>query len=114
MTNTTNPNLFRLIRELRKLSKQKNVNIWRRIAEDLEKPVRQRREVNIERINRVTKDKETIIVPGKVLGYGELDHNIKVAAFRFSEEAKRKIKNAITIQELMKENPKGNRIRIIG
>ena len=114
MTNTSNPNLFKLIRDLRKLSKQKNANIWRRIADDLERPARQRREVNIERINRVTKDKDVIVVPGKVLGYGNLDHNVKVAAFRFSEEAKKKLKNAITIQELMKENSKGSKVRIIG
>ena len=114
MTNTTNPNLFRLIRDLRKLSNQKKVNLWRRIAEDLERSTRIRREVNIERINRVTKDKDVIVVPGKVLGYGELDHNVKVAAFRFSEEAKKKLKNTITIQELMKENSKGSKVRIIG
>jgi len=106
-----------LISELNKKSREHEANIWKRIAEDLAKPTRQRRIVNLYKINKYTKDKETVIVPGKVLGVGEIEHSVVVAAFKFSGSALEKINKvgkAITITELIKESPKGKRIRIIG
>jgi large subunit ribosomal protein L18e len=87
--------------------------MWNTIADELEKPTRRRRSVNILRINRNTKANETIIVPGKVLGTGDMDHKVKVAAWQFSSAAKQKV-TALTIQELIKENPSGKNVRIIG
>ncbi len=111
---TTNVELKNLIEELRELSIKEKVNIWKRVAKDLSKSRRQRRNVNLDKIDKHTKDNETIIVPGKVLGDGNLTHKVKIAAFQFSELAKNKIKNSLKIQEIMKENPKGKNIRIIG
>ena len=113
-TGPSNPNLQGLIHELKRLSIKEKVKIWRRIAEDLSRSTRQRREVNLDRINRVTKNNDFIIVPGKVLGQGELNHNVKIAAWRFSESAKQKIKDTMSIEELIKSNPKGKGLRIIG
>ncbi len=116
-TGPTNTHLRNLIFELRKQSALQKVALWSRIADDLEKPTRQRREVNIYKINKCTKDGEIVIVPGKVLGTGDLDHKITVAAFRFSESAVQKIKNKakiLTIQELMKSNPKASNVKILG
>jgi len=116
-TGPTNPVLIKLIRELRKLSTKEKVNLWKRIAKDLEKPTRIRREVNIERIDRCTNTGEIAIIPGKVLSEGNLTKKLTIAAFRFSEKAKEKIDKigkAISIQELMKQNPKGKKVRIIG
>jgi len=110
----TNQNLVQLIRELKKLSNKEKVNIWKRVAKELERPTRKQREVNIWKINKVTKDNDTIIVPGKVLGEGELDHKVSVAAYQFSEGAKAKISNNMLIEELMQKNPKGSKVRIIG
>ncbi len=91
---------------------------WNRIASDLEKPTRQRRAVNLSKINRFTKENEIIVVPGKVLSSGELNHKLTIAAWQFSQKALEKInkKNAkaMTIQELMKTNIKEKRVRIIG
>ena len=102
-----------LIRKLKKLGRKEDVNLWKRVAEDLEKSIRRRREVNVNRINRVTKEGETIVVPGKVLGDGEIDHKVNVAAYKFSENAKTKL-NCMTIEELMDKNPKASKVRIIG
>jgi len=116
-TGPTNPNLKELIHSLKKLSLEKKVKIWKRIALDLEKPTRQRRQVNIYNINKSTKDNEIAIIPGKVLSDGELTKKITVAALNFSEKAKEKINKAgkaISIQDLMKENPQGKNTRIIG
>jgi len=112
-TGSDNPNLVNLIHDLKKLSIDQKVKFWKRIAEDLEKPTRKRREVNLDRLSRNTKANETVIVPGKVLGSGELDHKLKVAAFAFSQPAKEKVE-AMTIRQLMKDNPKGKGVRIIG
>lgn len=117
-TGPTNENLRNLIRDLNKLGSEKNIKIWKRIASDLEKPTRQRRVVNLSRINYHTKENDTIIVPGKVLGSGLLSHKLTIAAYSFSEGALEKIQKvnakAITITDLMKENIKGKRVKIIG
>ncbi len=116
-TGPTNPLLRDLIEELRKKSIEHGVNIWKRIANDLEKPTRKRRIVNLYKINKYTKENETIIIPGKVLAVGDLDHAVTIAAFNFSGAALDKINKvgkAISINELIKESPKGKRIRIIG
>lgn len=107
-----------MIDELKRASRKENVYIWRRIADDLSRPTRIRRVVNLSRINRYTTDNEIIVVPGKVLASGELNHKLVVAAWGFSKHAREKILRAkstpITIQELIKKNPKGNKVRIIG
>ena len=117
-TGPTNPVLSGLIGELKKNSSEQNVNIWKRIAEDLEKPSRRRRVVNLSRINRYTKENEIIVVPGKVLGSGLLDHKLTISAFQFSDGAKEKIEKVgakiIPLDKLSKENPEGKKIRIIG
>lgn len=109
--------LTQLISELKKNSIANDVKIWKRIAVDLEKPTRIRRLVNIYKIEQYSNPNETIVVPGKVLGSGELTKKVSVAAFNFSDSAYQKIKEkgqAMSIQELMKNNPKGKKVRIIG
>ena len=116
-TGPTNQILYGLIQELRKKSIEHGVNIWKRVANDLEKPTRKRRIVNLYKINKYTKENETIIVPGKVLAVGDLDHPVTVAAFSFSGSALDKINKigkTIPINDLIKESPKGKKIRIIG
>ena len=117
-TGPTNPNLKRLIKKLKKISSEKNIGLWKRVAFDLEKPTRQKRIVNLSRINRYTKENETIVVPGKVLGSGLLNHKLTIAAYGFSNSALEKINKsnskAIKIEELMKEPIKGKKIKIIG
>jgi large subunit ribosomal protein L18e len=113
-TGPTNPNLQKLIFDLRMLSNKEKVNIWRTIASELEKSSRRRRSINLSKINKVAKDNETIIVAGTVLGTGMLTKKLTISAFKFSESAKKKLKDHITIQELMKKNPKGKGLRILG
>ena len=116
--NKTNPALISLINELKKQSKEKDVSIWKDVALRLEKPSRNWAEVNLNNINKHVNDKETALVPGKVLSTGNLDKKITIAAWSFSEKSKEKIKKAggktITIDELMKNNPDGKNIRIMG
>lgn len=112
-----NDELKRLISELKKASIENKVKIWKRVAKDLEKPSRERRIVNVQSLSLHAKKGEIVIVPGKVLGSGELNEAIKVAALSFSEEAQRKISGKgefMTIYDLVKNNPSGKKVRILG
>lgn len=115
---TTNPELIKLIRFLRRQSRENKVGIWRDIAERLSKPSRKRMVVNLSRLNRYTQRNETVVVPGKVLGTGEMNHKISVAAFAFSEKAKQKITTkkgkCLSFFDLVKKNPKGSNVKVIG
>ena len=116
--NKTNPELINLIHELKKQASEKNAPIWKDIAIRLEKSSKNWAEVNLEHVSKHTGDKETALIPGKVLSTGNLTKKITIAAWTFSEKAAEKIKKAggksITINELMKSNPNGKDIRILG
>jgi len=113
-TYSTNAELQQLIVELKKAK----VLLWKRIAADLSKPSRQRRVVNLTRIAQNAKEGEVIVVPGKVLSGGDITQKVNVAAYTFSDSAVEKIKKAngstMTIAELLKSNPTGKGIRILG
>ena len=114
-TGPTNPVLQKLIVALR-IAK---TPIWTRVADELERPTRSQRAINLERIEKYAKDgKRIILVPGKVLSAGILKKKVTVAAWQFSAQAVEKIKAAggqvMTIEELIKKAPKGENVRIIG
>lgn len=117
-TGPTNTITQELIASLRKESSVSKIALWSRIADDLEKPTRQRRVVNLSRLSRSTKANEVVIVPGKVLGSGVLGHNVTIAALSFSGGARERIESvkgkALTISELLKQKPDVKQIRIIG
>jgi len=116
-TGPTNPILKKLIEDLKKKAFDTKSDFLKDIAEKLNKPRRQRIEVNLAHIERYTKENETVIVPGVVLGYGELSKPITISAWRFSKSAKEKIKNfkgkAISIEELVDKNPRGSNVKIL-
>lgn len=118
MRKSTNPILIRTVRTLRRKAKEFNAPVWRALADQLEKSKHNRFRVNVSRINRYTVEGDYVIVPGKALGSGILDHKVSVAAFTFSDTAKKKIEAAggecLTLSELLQKNPKGIYLKIIG
>lgn len=117
-TGPTNTQLIQLIRELKKKSIEDKAGLWKKVATDLEKPTRQRRIVNLTNIDKYANENEIVVVPGKVLSQGELTKKITLAAFKFSESAKEKILEShgqvMTIEELMKKNPKPSEVKVLG
>ena len=113
----TNPELLTVIRSLKKKARESNASIWRDVAAHLLSSRRRRVAVNLSRLNRHTKSKETVVVPGKVLGAGNLDHPLSVAAFSFSAQARLKISRAkgkcLSISELLEANPEGSNVKIM-
>ncbi len=116
-TGPTNPSVIRLINLLEKTARINNAKIWRRVAEILRRPRRRRVAVNVWKLGKYAEGSTAIIVPGVVLGYGKLNKPVKVAALKFSSKAREKIIEAggkvLTIENLIRENPKGSGVRII-
>jgi large subunit ribosomal protein L18e len=116
-TKTTNPELISLIRLLKKESREKQAGIWLDIAEYLSKTRSQRISVNLSTLNRNTKRSDVVVVPGKLLASGNIDHAITVAAFGASEKAKAKLgaskSKYLSIPELLEKNPTGANVKII-
>lgn len=105
-----NPAIQELILELKKGKSP----MLTRTADLLSRPSKQAVSVNIMKINKLTKEGEVVIVPGKVLGKGDLDHKITLAAAKFSESAMPKLKNAkiVSFNEMVNLGKKSP-IRII-
>jgi large subunit ribosomal protein L18e len=114
---TTNPELVQLIKQLKKEGREQEAGIWLDVAKYLSKPRSQRVAVNLSGLNRNTKRAEVVVVPGKILGSGSIDHSLTVASFDVSEKAKAKLDAAkakyLSIPELMAKNPKGSNVKII-
>lgn len=113
----TNPNLIELIGNLKDKSYNEEVAIWKDVARRLKRSTRRQTEVNLSDINRVSQEAQTILVPGKVLANGQLDHKVNIAALNFSKTAQEKIEEAggecIPISEIIEQNPKGSNIKIV-
>ena len=113
-----NPVTKEMIETIRNKGFENKSKLWVAVAEDLNRVRRKRYEVNLNRLEKYPKAREKIVVPGVVLGNGEVKKRLEVAALKFSGKAKEKIEKAggkcLTIEEMFKENPKGKGIRIMG
>ena len=91
--------------------------IWRRVSEILSKPTRNRPEINIYRLNRLTKENDIVVVPGKILGAGTMDHPITISSLMISELALQKLteskSNHMSIDQMMKKYKTGSNIKIL-
>lgn len=115
----TGPTNYQLKLLLTELELKVGANhFWRRIFDELKKPSRQRRTVNLYKIDKFAQEGEIIVVPGKVLSLGTISKKVEVAAVNFSTEAKRKILEAkgkvLSIHDLLQNNPEGKKVRILG
>ena len=116
-TGPTNSQTRELVQQLHILASSQNAKIWKRIADDLEKPTRRRRIVNLSKLAKCTKENDNVIIPGKVLASGDINHKLTIGALQFSKHAKEKLeKNSIclSLKELITQNPKGKNLKIIG
>ncbi len=114
----SNPNLVTLIQRLKDVGRVNEAPVWRDIALRLESPAKNWAEINVGKINRYADEDEIVVVPGKLLGAGEIEKKVTVAAYRASVQARDKIEKAggrsMSIEELVAQNPKGSKVRIMG
>ena len=101
-----------MIEKIYARAEEESSPFWRRVASELQKSRRSQKGVNLTKLSKLTKKAEKVFVLGKVLGTGELEHELTVVAFSFSETAKKKLKDAVTLEEFInkKSNPKGMRL----
>ncbi|TFF92792.1 MAG: 50S ribosomal protein L18e [Promethearchaeota archaeon] len=112
ITGPSNYYVRKLIRELWKTRR----NIWRTLSKKLSGARKNRVEANLKRINNKTKAEDVIVVPGKVLGVGDLDHKLTIACLDCSRSAREKILKSgstlLSIEELLADNPEGSGVKI--
>ena len=107
----TNPEVVETIIKAKKNEK------WLRIAEILSSPRKNKIAVNLDKIEKESKEGDTIVIPGKVLSQGGISKKIRLVALSFSEEAERKLKEKkCEIVSIIKEieiNPKAQGVKIL-
>ncbi len=89
-----NSKRIRVAEALARHGKSAKQHFWKDASETLLAPRRNRPEVNLRTISTNTKDGSRVLIAGKVLGSGSLDHKVTVIAHSFSASAKAKIKGA--------------------
>lgn len=85
--------------------------IWKKLGREAGKPVRRRAEMNLSRLQLLTKDGQVVLFPGKVLGAGSFARRITLAARGFTKSARERIEKAgsriVPYSEVAKSHPKG-------
>jgi len=117
ITGRTDPNKISLIRFIKQNGIKNNAAVWKKLSKEMSVSNRNRTSVNLSHINRITKSGEEVVIPGKVLGAGELSHKLNIAAENFSSSAREKIIAAggqcLSFEEIITKNPKGTNIRLL-
>jgi large subunit ribosomal protein L18e len=90
---------------------------WLPVAVLLSYPKRKQINKNLDEIDKISKEGDTIIVPGKVLANGNVSKKIRIAAIAFSGQAKEKLKSKkceiVSIKEEIKINPKAQGLNVL-
>jgi len=85
------------------------------LGKKLSGPTRKQVKINLEDLNKLKERK--FLVVGKVLGKGEINKKIKIAALGFSEQAKEKLKKAgckiFTAKQGIEKNKKLEGVKVI-
>ena len=114
----TNQVVLQMAKELKQASTKNDAAIWSKLAKLALKTTVSRRVVNLKKINEVTKENAVIVVPGKVLGTGNVSHKITLSSFSISNSAAKKIIESggtiISFSEMIKKFPTGKGVNIIG
>jgi large subunit ribosomal protein L18e len=116
-TKKANPQLKLLTETLKAYAKERQADVWKELARRLEAPSNNYAKVNLSRLNRHTNSGDVVVVPGKVLGAGSIDHPISVGALNFSENARLKLLAAagtvMTIDEMIQGAKTVSNVKII-
>ena len=87
----TNQVVIHMAKDLKKASTKNDAAIWAKLAEYALKPSIARRDINLNRIDQLTKENDIVVFPGKVLGTGNISHKITLFSFSISNSAAAKI-----------------------
>ena len=87
-TRKTNADLVGLIDQLKAQSRDTGAALWRDVAQRLSKSRKNWAQPNLSRVTRYAPEGATILVPGKLLGSGEVTVNRTIAAYSVSTSAR--------------------------
>jgi large subunit ribosomal protein L18e len=114
----TNQVVIHLAKDLKKASTANKAPIWAKLAAYALKPSIARRDINLNRISQLTKENDTVVFPGKVLGTGNVSHKITLCSFSISNAAAAKVLEnggkLISHTDLIKQNPTGKGVVLLG
>ena len=114
----TNQVVVRMARDLKKASTKNDAPIWAKLAEYALKPSIARRDINLNKIAKLTKENDTVVFPGKVLGTGVVPHKITLFSFSISNSAADKIitngGKILSYSDLIEQNPTGKGVVLLG
>ncbi|MBS3078671.1 uL15 family ribosomal protein [Candidatus Pacearchaeota archaeon] len=100
------------LREIITLAKAKSLL---ELGKKLTGPTKKQSSINVGELNEI--EEKNIIVVGRVLGQGEIDKKITVAALGFSEQAREKLAKAgceiRTIKQEIEKNPGLKGVKIL-
>ncbi|MGB6500200.1 MAG: 50S ribosomal protein L18e [Thermoplasmata archaeon] len=112
-----NPELLRLVIELRRAARSHDAPLWASVADRLERARHSIEPINVSGLERLAAAGETVAVPGKVLADGKISKPLTVGAFAFSAEARAKIRaaggTAVSLMALLKAKPEGAGVRLL-
>lgn len=115
-TLTTNKVLFDTINDLRKISNKTGNGVFKAVADILSGPASQKAQVNLGKLEKLTKDGDKVILPGKVLSDGVFSRKITIVGFNASQRAIEKLEKTgskfIKIKDYIANKP-DHKIRII-
>ena len=103
--------------DLKKASTKNDAPIWGKLAEYGSKTISCKKRYQLERIGQLTKENDTVVFPGKVLGTGNVSHKITLCSFSISNSAAAKIienGGKIISFDLIEQNPTGKGVVLLG
>lgn len=107
----TNSDLVETVREAKRHPN------WMDLAGLLSRPKRKMVNINLDQIDKISNDKDIVIVPGKVLSMGNVSKKIKLFAMNFSGSAVEKLKAMKVdfghILNEIKTNPEAKGVKVI-
>jgi len=114
----TNQVVIQMVKVLKQASVKNDAPIWSKLAKLALKTSSSKRVVNLTKINDITKENDVIVVPGKVLGTGNVLHKVTLSSFSISNSAAKKIIESggkiISFSEMIEKFPTGKGVNIIG
>ncbi len=114
----TNQVVIRMAKDLKKASIKNDAPIWAKLAEYALKPSIARRDINLNRMSQLTKENDTVVFPGKVLGTCNIPHKFTLCSFSISNSAANKIIDnggkLISYSDLIEQNPTGKGVVLLG
>jgi large subunit ribosomal protein L18e len=99
-------------------SKATKQRFWGDASEAILASRKNRPVVNLATISKNSKEGAQVVVPGKVLGGGSIDHKVRVAAHSFSQSAKSKIIAAggecLGLEDYMEKSKDNKGVLVLG